>query len=77
MKTIKLVGLFNRRVFWPVRHVPFNYPSRATKEEAHKLFVASYPELPYHYQDLPLGGFWASNAPTRVEGNTVVWEIPE
>lgn len=77
MKTIELVGLFNRRIYWPVRELPYGEPSRPTKEEAHKLFVASYPGLPYHHQDLPVGGFFANNAPSSVRGNTVIWEIPE
>ena len=77
MKTIKLVGLFTRRIWWPVKNPMDGEPAVETKEEAHRLFVASYPDLPYHHQALLLGGFWASNAPTRVEGGTVVWEIPE
>jgi hypothetical protein len=77
MKTVKLLGVFNRRVYWPKRVTAYGEPSVETKEEAHKLFVASYPELPYHHQDLPHGGYWINDAPTRVEGNHVIWEIKE
>ena len=77
MKTVKLVGTFNRRIYWPVRVTAYNEPSCETKEDARELFVASYPDIPYHHQDLPEGGYWINNEPTRLEGASVIWELPD